>query len=76
MIRFLSRFRRRHEELDERVASATARAQEAAGEARKSRDRQEAVREHVVRPLERAAEHNQFAQMIRDSLTEGRGEGP
>lgn len=73
MIRFLSRFRRRHEELDERVASATARAQEAAGEARKSRDRQEAVRERVVRPLERAAEHNQFAQMIRDSLTEGRG---
>lgn len=69
---FLSRFRRRHEELDKRVASATARAQDAAGEARKSEVRQEAVREHVVAPLQRAAQHNQFAQLIKDSLAEGR----
>lgn len=70
---FLSRFRRRRDELDERVASATARAETAAGEARKSRARQEHVREHVVGPLQRAAEHNQFADLIRRSLTEGHG---
>jgi hypothetical protein len=68
---FLARFRRRGEELDARLADATARAEEAAGEARKSEVRQEAVREHVVAPLQRAAEHNQFAQLIRDSLAEG-----
>jgi hypothetical protein len=72
---FLSRFRRRHEELDKRVASATARAQDAAGEVRKSQVRQEAVREHVVEPLLRASEHNQFADLIRRSLTEGHGRG-
>ena len=69
---FLSRFRRRHAELDKRVASATARAQAAADEARKSRVRQEAVREHVVEPLQAAARHNQFAEMIRASLIERR----
>lgn len=73
MIGLLARFRRRRRELDARLASATARADAAAAEARKSRARQDAVREHVVEPLRRAAEHNQFAQLIRDSLTpEGR----
>lgn len=77
MIRgLLARFRRRSRELDARLADATARAQEAAGEARKSRVRQEAVREHVVAPLQRAAEHNQFADMIRDSLAQGHGRRP
>jgi hypothetical protein len=70
---FLSRFRRRHEELDKRVASATARAEAAAGEAHKSQVRQEAVREHVVKPLQRAAARNSFADLIRASLTEGNG---
>lgn len=75
LLRFLGRFRRRRERLDARVASATARAQEAAGEARKSRIRHEAAREHVVEPLRRAGESDQFAQLIRDSLAEGRGRG-
>jgi hypothetical protein len=73
MIRFLPRLRRRREELDKRVASARARAETATAEAEKSRARQESVREHVVGPLRQAAEHNQFAQLIRDSLIEGRG---
>lgn len=73
--RLFSRFRRRGEELDERVASATARAETARDEAGKSQARQEAVREHVVKPLQRAAEHNQFADLIRRSLTEGNGRG-
>jgi hypothetical protein len=75
VIPFLSRFRRRHEELDARVDSATARAEKARGEADKSRERQESVRENVVAPLQRAAQHNQFADLIRRSLTEGNG-GP
>jgi hypothetical protein len=69
---FLSRFRRRHEELDKRLASATARAETAGKEVARSQARQEAVREHVVEPLQRAAEHNQFADLIRRSLSEGR----
>lgn len=74
MFRFLPHLRRRHAELDARVADARKRADDAAGEARKSQARQEAVRERVVMPLQRAAAHNQFAQMIRDSLTEGQRE--
>lgn len=70
---FLSRFRRRREALDERVASATARAETAREEAGRSRARQEAVREHVVGPLRKASEHNQFASLIETSLREGRG---
>lgn len=74
MTGFLSRFRRRRRELDERVASATARAETAADEARKSQVRQDAVREHVVRPLRAAGEHNQFAELIKASLA-ARGHG-
>lgn len=73
---FLSRFRRRHEELDKRVASATARAETAGEEVARSRARQEHVREHVVEPLLKASEHNQFADLIRDSLAGGRGRRP
>lgn len=73
MTGFLDRFRRRHRELDARLAEATARAEAAAAEAEKSLARQESVREHVVKPLKRAAEHNQFADLIRNSLTEGNG---
>lgn len=74
-MRFFERFRRRHEELDARVTDATARAEEARGEAAKSRERQEAVREKVVVPLQRAAARNSFAELIRDSLTEGHRKG-
>lgn len=74
-MRFFERFRRRHADLDARVTDATARAEEARGEVRRSRERQETVREKVVMPLQRAAEHNQFADLIRRSLTEGHGKG-
>jgi hypothetical protein len=72
---FLSRFRRRHEELDKRLASAIARAETAGKEVARSQARQKHVREHVVAPLQRAAEHNQFASMIEASLAEGRRRG-
>ena len=42
-------------------------------EADVSRERQRRAREQVIRPLERIAEQNQFAQLIRASLREGRG---
>ena len=42
-------------------------------EAEVSRERQRETREQVIRPLEQYAEHNQFASLIRASLTEGRG---
>ncbi len=73
MIPFLSRLRRRHERLDARVASATARAETAREEAGKSQVRQESAREHVMIPLQRAGERNQFSDLIRRSLAEGRG---
>ena len=75
MIPFLSRFRRRHERLDARVKSATARAETAADEAARSQVRQDTAREHVMLPLQQAAAHNQFADLIRRSLAEGHGKG-
>lgn len=72
----LPRFRlKRHEELDARVKDAEERAETAREEASRSRARQEAVRERVVMPLQRAAAHNQFSDLIRRSLTEGNGNG-
>jgi hypothetical protein len=41
----------------------------AEAERRKSEERLESVRRHVVQPLTDKARHNQFAQLIRDSLT-------
>lgn len=73
MIRLLSRLRRRHTDLDARVADARALAEKAGEEVRRSQARQESVQQHVVKPLRRAAEHNQFADLIRRSLTEGNG---
>lgn len=70
------RFRlRRHADLDARVAQAQRRAGEAAEEARLSQVRHEAVVENVVRPLRRAGERNQFAELVRRSLIEGHGGG-
>ena len=60
------RWRRRHEHLDERVKDARA-------EAELSRERLRETREQVVMPLRREAEHNEFAELIRASLIEGRG---
>ena len=42
-------------------------------EAEVSRERQRRTREQVIRPLRELEEHNQFAAIIRASLTEGRG---
>ena len=46
-----------------------------ATEAAVSRRRQQAAREQVIEPLRRAEKHNQFAEIIRASLIEGRGRG-
>lgn len=70
-MRLFRRHRRRLAELDARVADATAGAERAAEEARKSEQRYESVQRHVVRPLREAAEQNQFSEMIRRSLING-----
>ena len=41
------------------------------GEAEVSRQRQREIREQVIGPLDRYAERNQFAELIRQSLTDG-----
>lgn len=58
-------WRRRESELDVRDRQARQ-------EAELSRRRQQETREKVIRPLELYAEHNQFAELIRASLIEGR----
>lgn len=63
--------RKRLAELDARIADATAGAEHAAGEAAKSARRYETVQRHVIRPLREAGEQNQFASLIRRSLTAG-----
>ena len=70
-MRLFHRRRRRLAELDARVADATAGAERAAGEVRKSEQRAESVQRHVVQPLKEAAEQNQFASLIRRSLING-----
>lgn len=50
--------------------------EQARPEAEVSRERQRRAREQVIRPLEELAERNQFAAVIRASLTEGRGRRP
>lgn len=65
--------RRKLAELDARVAEAAEGAARATAEAEKSAQRYEAVRRHVVRPLREAAESNQFASLIRRSLTADNG---
>ena len=55
---------RRRRQLDERVEDA--RSQAAA-----SQQRLDDMREQVAEPLRRAAQHNRFADLIRDSLSDG-----
>jgi hypothetical protein len=52
------------QDLDERVAQARR-------EAEVSRERLQHAREHVIRPLERRADTNHFAELLRQSLTGG-----
>lgn len=63
--------RSRIAELDARVAAAKERAQEAMAEAQVSAERHEEIRAQVVVPLKKAAEHNQFAELIRATLVNG-----
>jgi hypothetical protein len=63
--------RRQHEALDARITEARERATQAAEEAERSRRRQEAVHRTVVTPLREAAEHNRFAELVRESIIEG-----
>jgi len=65
------RWRRRIAELDARVAAAKERAESAAQEAQYSAERHEEVRTQVVAPLKKAAEHNQFAELLRATLING-----
>ncbi len=48
----------------------------AAREVDLSRQRLQDTREQVVKPLRAAAARNSFAQLIADSLAQGRREGP
>lgn len=58
-------------ELDARVAVAKKRAAEAVREAEISAERHEEIRTQIVVPLKKAAEHNQFAELIRATLVNG-----
>jgi hypothetical protein len=76
VIRFLARWRhRRYEHLDERVAEARRGAQQAAEEVARSDARRELIHEDVVKPRQRVAAHNQFADMIRETLANDRHRG-
>ena len=66
-------FSKRLNELDARVEDARQRAEDATREAKISRQRRELVEENVVKPLRRQGAHNQFAELIRQSLIDGRG---
>lgn len=61
----------RRRDLDARLADARRRADEAAEEAALSLARQAGVREHVVRPLRKYAEDNNFAALLRASIRQG-----
>jgi hypothetical protein len=54
-----------------RRAELAHRAEEARLETEKARNRLHKAREEVVKPLRRAAEQNQFADIIRQSLLSG-----
>lgn len=65
------RWRRRIAELDARVAAAKERAESAEQEAQYSAERHEEIRSQIVAPLKKAAEHNQFAELLRATLVNG-----
>lgn len=59
-------------ELDKRVMTAEARAEDAQREAEASRRRQERIQQQIIAPLREAAEHNRFADMLRKTLIDGK----
>ena len=71
-MRLWKRMRARMQDLDDRVAAAEELAASAEAEAAHSQERREHVHETLVTPLNRAAAHNQFADMIRATLIHGR----
>jgi len=64
-------WRHREDKLDERVAGARQRAEEAGTEMRISRERARDRREKVVTPMRRRGDDNQFADLLRHSLQLG-----
>jgi hypothetical protein len=66
--------RHRAGETDVRLADARAATEAAAREIEVSRARAESVREHVNEPRRRIAEHNQFSDLIRATLTGNGGQ--
>lgn len=64
-----------HRRLDDRVAEARQRSQDAGTELAVSRARARIAEETVVSPLRARGEDNQFAEMLRRSLYIGYGNG-
>ena len=60
--------RARHDELDARVKEAEERAASAGREARHSEERHDRIHHDVILPLKRAAEHNRFAELLRNTI--------
>lgn len=61
-------FRHRMSELDARVEDAQRRAQDATLEAETSARRRKEIEKNIVTPLDAKGAHNQFAELIRQSL--------
>ena len=64
----LRRRRKRREDQAGRTAEAKAAGDQAREETAKSQWRHDTVRENVINPMTAAGQHNQFAQMIRNTL--------
>lgn len=60
--------RGRHEELEARVEDAQRRAATAEQEVVRSEQRHDRAVRDVVTPLKKAAEHNQFAELLRSTV--------
>lgn len=65
--------RRRLDALDARVEDAKEKAETATREAEISERRREIIYKNVVEPLREIGAHNQFAELIRYSITIGHG---
>ena len=68
-MRLWSRMKARMSHLNERVASAEQLNADADAQVTYSQERQNHVRETVIAPMNQAAVHNQFSDLIRASLS-------
>lgn len=75
MIFGFRRRRQRAAEQAQRLEAARAAARRARDEAARSHARLEAVRRHVAPTSQAAGDRNHFAELIRDGLITGYGEG-